>query len=253
MASHPPASCCTIGVKHEGNAVGEVKNIGDIRTYFSYPESKSTQDAVLILTDVIGMDSINAQLIADDLARAGYFVVMPDLFHGNPIKMNRSPDFDIMKWLQNHLPPVVDLIVEAVLKEMRGPLGCKRIGGVGYCFGGKYVCRFLKPGMLDAGFTAHPSFVEKEELKGCKGPLSIAAAETDTIFPAPKRHETEEILAGMSIPYQINLFSDVEHGFATRGDMTNRKKKFAKEQAFHQLLAWFEEYVRGMTDAPFKI
>lgn len=28
MASNPPARCCTIGVKHEGTAKGEIKKIG---------------------------------------------------------------------------------------------------------------------------------------------------------------------------------------------------------------------------------
>ena len=74
------------------------------------------------------------------------------------------------------MPERVDPVIEAVLKEMRGPMGCKRIGGVGYCFGGKYVARFLKPGKLDAGYTAHPSFMTPDELKGITGPLSIAAA-----------------------------------------------------------------------------
>jgi dienelactone hydrolase len=114
--------------------------------------------------------------IADQFAANGYFVVMPDLFYGDAVKLNRPPDFNLMGWLQNHLPVHVDPIIETVLKEMRGPLGCKRIGGVGYCFGGKYVCRFLKEGGLDAGYTAHPSFVEKEELEGITGPLSISAA-----------------------------------------------------------------------------
>lgn len=29
MTSHIPAQCCTIGVKHEGEAKGEIKKIGD--------------------------------------------------------------------------------------------------------------------------------------------------------------------------------------------------------------------------------
>lgn len=72
----------------------------------------------------------------------GYLCVMPDLFHGDPLPLNRPADFDFMKWLNGppgHLPERVDPVVEAVLKEMRGSMGCKRIGGVGYCFGGKYV------------------------------------------------------------------------------------------------------------------
>lgn len=244
MTSHPPAACCTVGVKHEGTAVGEIKNIGNISTYFSYPKDRSTHNAILIITDVIGHKFLNAQLIADQFAANGYFVVMPDLFYGDTVPLNRPPSFDLMGWLQNHLPTHVDPIIETVLKEMRGQIGCKRIGGVGYCFGGKYVCRFLKEGRLDAGYTAHPSFVEREELEGIMGPLSISAAETDQIFPAAKRHETEEILLKMNVPYQINLFSDVQHGFAVRTDISKKREKFAKEQAFLQAVAWFNEYVK---------
>jgi len=245
MTSHQPAACCTIGVKHEGEAVGELRKIGDIETYFSYPKDRSTQNAILIITDVIGHKFLNVQLIADQFAANGYFVVIPDLFNGDPVLLNPPEGFNLMGWLQGHLPPSVDPIVAATLKEMRGPLGCKRIGGVGYCFGGKYVCRFLKDGQLDVGYTAHPSFVDKEELEGIQGPLSISAAETDQIFPAPKRHESEEILLKLSVPYQINLFSDVVHGFAVRSDISKKREKFAKEQAFLQAVTWFDEYLKA--------
>jgi dienelactone hydrolase len=128
------------------------------------------------LTDVIGHEFINAQLIADQIAAKGYFVVMPDLFNGDSVPLNRPEGFSIMDWLKNHMPMQTEPIVNVVLNEMRENLGCKRIGGVGYCFGGKYVCRYLKPGKLDVGFTAHPTMVEADELRGIEGPLSIAAA-----------------------------------------------------------------------------
>ncbi|KAI9810399.1 MAG: hypothetical protein M1827_006285 [Pycnora praestabilis] len=172
---------------------------------------------------------------------------MPDLFHGDPIPLNRPEGFDLMKWLNGppgHLPERVDPVIDSVLKEMRGNLGCKRIGGVGYCFGGKYVIRRLQPGQVDVGYVAHPSFVDAEELKAIKGPLSISAAETDAIFPAPKRHESEEILARVGKPYQINLFSGVEHGFAVRADTSIQKVRYAKEQAFIQAVQFFDEYLK---------
>ena len=43
----------------------------------------------------------------------------------------------------------------------------------------QYVARHYKDG-IDAGYMAHPSFVDEDELAGFKAPLSIAAAETDT-------------------------------------------------------------------------
>lgn len=67
--------------------------------------------------------------------------------------------------------------------------------------------------------------------------------ETDSIFPTPKRHESEDILAKTGQPYQINLFSGVEHGFAVRADISNPINRFAKESAFTQAVAWFNQYL----------
>jgi hypothetical protein len=56
-------SCCYKGVKHEGEAKGELKMLGDIEVYYAYPENKSTEYGILLITDVIGHKFINAQLI----------------------------------------------------------------------------------------------------------------------------------------------------------------------------------------------
>ncbi|KAJ5168623.1 uncharacterized protein N7482_004217 [Penicillium canariense] len=247
MASNEMSSCCIIGSIHEGQARGEIKDIGAISAYFANPSNGSTENAVLILTDVIGHRLINAQLIADQFAAKGYFVVMPDLFNGDTVPINRPEGFDIMDWVKSHLPPQTEPIIDIVLTEMRESFGCKRIGGVGYCYGGKYVCRYLRPGKLDVGFTAHPTMVEAGELKGIEGPLSIAAAgEYPILFFfdfATKRHESEQILDKLDVPYQINLFSDVDHGFAVRCDLSKPRQKFAKEQALSQAMAWFDHYL----------
>jgi dienelactone hydrolase len=108
------------------------------------------------------------------------------------------------------------------------------------------VVRHLRPdaNKFDAGYTAHPSFVDAEELKDIKGPLAISAAETDSIFPTEKRHETEKILLELKQPYQINLYSGTEHGFAVRCDPEDRTAMYAKESAFLQAVQWFEEHLK---------
>jgi dienelactone hydrolase len=130
-------------------------------------------------------------------------------------------------------------------------MGFKKIGSVGYCFGAKYVTRFMGPsssqgkGGIDVGYVAHPSFVNEEELQAIQGPYSIAAAETDHIFSAELRRKSEEILAATGQPYQINLFSGVSHGFAVRCDLQDKWQRFAKEQAFLQAVTWFDHYLAG--------
>lgn len=194
---------------------------------------------------MLGHSFINAQLNADQLAANGYFVVMPDLFYGDPVQLNAPEDFDLMQWLKGHQPPTIDPIVDAALVEMREKLGCKRIGGVGYCLGAKYVVRHLRPdqGKIQVGYSAHPTMVESHEWQEIQGPFAISAAETDTIFPAEKRHEAEEILKKTGQPYQINLYSGVEHGFAIRAALHSKATKYAKENAFLQALQWFEEHL----------
>ncbi|KAK2733725.1 hypothetical protein FQN57_001952 [Myotisia sp. PD_48] len=246
MASNPPGACCIQGFKHKGTPSGETKQIGDINTYFAYPNdsNQKTDTAILFITDLFGVHH-NAKLLADDFASSGYLTVMPDLFQGDQVGLNEigTAAFDLFEWLGRHGAEKVDPVIEAAVKYIRENLGIKRIGAVGYCFGGKYVCRFLKDGKIDVGYTAHPSFVSREELGGVAGPLAISAAETDTIFTTKLRHESEEILAKTNQPWQIHLFSGVQHGFAVRGDLSDPKVKFAKEQAFVQAVTWFNHHL----------
>ncbi|EED18003.1 dienelactone hydrolase, putative [Talaromyces stipitatus ATCC 10500] len=178
--------------------------------------------------------------------------MMPDLFLGDAVPLNKPGEFDMGKWRsgayhpqgKNHLPETVDPIVEVCLSEMRSKYQCKKIGAVGYCFGGKYVVRHLIPGKMDVGYTAHPSHIDESELKGIKGPLAIAAAAKDNIFPAEKRHVSEEILQEVGFPYQINLYSGVSHGFGVRGDMNAGEVRYAMRSAFVQAVEWFNEYMK---------
>ena len=172
---------------------------------------------------------------------------MPDIWEGDNVPLNWEPTstFPLGPWMGKHGPNKVEPIAEAAIKALREEYGVERVGGVGYCLGAKYVCRYLAEAKgLDAGFIAHPSATSGDEVKGVKGGLSIAAAETDDLFPVAKRHETEEILKGMDVPYQISLYSDVDHGFALKADLEKPRTKFAAETAFAQAVTWFNEYVK---------
>ncbi|KAF7560367.1 hypothetical protein G7046_g3783 [Stylonectria norvegica] len=250
MSSHAPGSCCSMGTLHEGTPAGkQVKVDGTIDAYLATPPSnvKSHNIGILYLSDIIGIWQ-NSKLTADAFAARGFTCLVVDLFNGDPASLNMPDDFDIMGWLSKgsngknpHVPETIDPIVVSGLGYLKS-LGLKKIGAAGYCFGAKYVVRHYKDG-ISCGFIAHPSFVESGELAAISGPLSIAAAETDDIFPTEKRHESEQILRKTGLPYQINLFSGVEHGFAVRGDIKVKVQKFAKEQAFSQAVAWFEEHL----------
>jgi dienelactone hydrolase len=225
-----------------------------VESYVSLP-SIPTEKGILILPDVLGHTSINVQLIADAFTAAHHYAVyVPDIFHGDPIPPNRPSTFDMQGWRSKHTPERIEPVIQEVLAYMRDPAkgGLDRIAGIGYCFGAKCVIRFLKGGKagLDVGYVAHPSSVSIEEVEDIKSPFSIAAAETDRVFPLEMRAQTETVLKGLDtayqgekLPWEIHVFSGVSHGFAVRGDKENETQKWAIEQAFSMAGRWFERFL----------
>ncbi|ORY61800.1 dienelactone hydrolase [Pseudomassariella vexata] len=247
--AYPPAKCCTVGVKHEGTPTGQDIKVGKYDAYLAVPESsKVHKDAgILFIPDVICIWQ-NSKLMADQYAANGYLCLIIDVFNGDPLSLNRSDDFDFIAWLTKgstgdnpHTAEHVDPIVKEAIKYLTEEKGIKKLGAVGYCFGAKYVARHYPS--IQVGFMAHPSFVDEDEFRAFKAPLSIAAAETDAIFPTDKRHRAEVILAEKGHPYQINLYSQVVHGFSVRCDLSNKVEKYAREQAFLQAVTWFDTWL----------
>ncbi|RDW75491.1 hypothetical protein BP6252_06633 [Coleophoma cylindrospora] len=249
MTSLPPGDCCVKGKKHDGHIQGSMEKIGDIDTYVARPASGSSQTdkAIVIVSDVFGIYP-NVQLTADKFAEEGYLTVVPDLFNGDAVSVEAflGQKVDLQKWINGppgHLPDTVDPIVKTVIDHLRTNLKVKRIGAVGYCYGGRYVVRFLKDDSFDVGYTAHPSFITEDELRAIQKPLSIAASEIDTIFTRESRYESEKILADLHHPYQISVYGAVNHGFALRGDLSIKEVAIAQKRAFRQAVSWFEDWL----------
>ncbi|KAK9252947.1 dienelactone hydrolase [Lipomyces tetrasporus] len=245
MSSNAPGPCCLTGVKHEGPVTGEIIDYHGIQTYVS--GDKTSKKVIFIVTDIFGHVLSNTQLIADDFAAQGYYVVVPDLFEGDAIPwtpFEKLGEIDLPGWLGKHSVEVIEPIVEKVLGHIKEDFAPTSIGSVGYCLGAKYVVRLLGDKKIDAGAIAHPSFVTDEEVEKVTSPLIISAAQTDPIFPLANRVKTEEILTKNGVIFEIAVYSGVVHGFACRVDPTIAVAKYAKERAFFSQVAFFAEHLK---------
>lgn len=149
-----------------------------VEIYHSYPPGANTSSkAILFVTDIFGVPLLENKLLADSLAANDYLVIMPDLFAGDAISVEeQEAGLNLTEWRTLHPPSEIDRIINTTISYMRNQLRVDKIGGVGYCFGGKYVPRFLtNSGGIDIGFIAHPSSLTEPEIRAIQRPISIAA------------------------------------------------------------------------------
>ncbi|CCF57490.1 hypothetical protein KAFR_0C04990 [Kazachstania africana CBS 2517] len=242
MASNPPGKCCFEGFYHEGTAKGKHEEIFGLDTYVTGTTSPSDR-VIVILTDVYGNKINNALLIADQLARPGYKVYIPDILFGDVVvKLDGSTDFNA--WRERHSPEKTRKVVDEFMSSLKKEYNPKFIGVIGYCFGAKFAVQQINTdgGFADVAAIAHPSFVSMEEVAAIEKPLLIAAAENDSIFPEENRHATEAKLKEIGARYQLDLFGGVQHGFAARGDVSDPVVKYAKEKALSDQIYWFDHF-----------
>ncbi|EMR70111.1 putative dienelactone hydrolase family protein [Eutypa lata UCREL1] len=229
-------------IRHDGDPVGKEKVFDGINLYIT--GEKTSDIAVLYLTDVFGIQLLENKLLADSFGRAGFLTVAPDLFDGEPAPVDlNDPNFNTTKFLEDHSPEVTDPKIATAIDYLRNESGASKVAVTGYCFGGRYSFRFLAEGKgADVGFAAHPSLLEDAEITAIAGAVSVAAADGDTLMPPARRTEIEAALLDTGLEYSFSLYGGTQHGFGVRANVSDPKQKFGKEQAFFQAVTWFESW-----------
>lgn len=100
------------------------------------------------------------------------------MFNGTPAPGDlNDPGFNLTGFLNQHGPEVIDPMLKSTISFIREKFGIERIVSSGYCYGGRYTFRLLSQGHgVSAGFAAHPSLLEDDEIVAIAGPASVAAA-----------------------------------------------------------------------------
>src|SRR3954468_4483698 len=73
-----------------------------VRTYITSPpntNNDSVDTAILIMTDVLGMDFPNIQLLADQFAQNGYLTLIPDVFNGAEVPFPIPDSFNLQTYI----------------------------------------------------------------------------------------------------------------------------------------------------------
>ncbi|KAI3877792.1 hypothetical protein MKW92_008411 [Papaver armeniacum] len=218
---------------------GWVEKIGGLESYIS--GSLDSKLGILLVSDVFGFEAPNLRNLADKVAAAGFYVVVPDFFHGDPY----TSDKDVWVWLESHGTDVGTIEAKSVVEALKFK-GIYAIGAAGTCWGGKVVCELAKSDDLKAIVMMHPGLVTVDDIKEIKVPISILGAEVDHLSPPELVKQFEQILQTKSdqVPSFVKIFNGVEHGWTVRYDIENKKAVKHAEEAHTNMLEWLSKYVK---------
>lgn len=152
------------------DAADKLGTLSPIKAYVTLPDHSGemkdwTGGVVLLLTDVFGLPLHNSKLYADLMcAETGMPVIVPDLFNGDPMPIDRIivPDSVQLKplpvwrqlgvlarflpWILRHSPAKGEVLAVRALHSIRRHLfpQAVRCGLIGFCYGGGQAMRLMR-------------------------------------------------------------------------------------------------------------
>jgi len=244
---NPNEACCSIPpVLVDYTVKGTYKPYGAFdRVYVTGDKSET---ALIITYDIFGFFSQTLQG-ADILAKTlGAQVFVPDFLGENVYKLENFPPKSEQekKDLQNFFRTTANPSVTAVsLVEFANILkgeGFKKIGALGYCWGGKVVILgALKEGSpLDAISSVHPSTLSSQDAEGLSVPVGLFASQDES------KDEFDKFVAVLSKkPFAAKVaskyYSNMFHGWAAaRANLSDPENKREYEDLYSRASAFFK-------------
>ncbi|CAH2283603.1 carboxymethylenebutenolidase homolog [Pelobates cultripes] len=245
MANEARPCPCDIGDKFEHEEQGKVIQIEHIKAYVCKPHS-STDKAVIVVQDIFGWELPNTRFIADLLSAHGYITVCPDLFRGQE-PWNPNSDWSVFpEWLKSRPATKVDKEVDVVLKYLREQCHVKKIGVIGFCWGGVVTHHLmLTYPDIKAGVSFYGIMRDAEDHYNLQNPTLFIFGEIDSVIPLDQVNVLKEKLKEHAkFDYEVKVFPKQTHGFVHRKkEEINPEDKPYIEEARKDMIEWLHKYI----------
>jgi carboxymethylenebutenolidase len=179
---------------------------------------------IVLLQEIFGVNA-NMRSAADQLAAAGFTVIVPDLFWRQEAGVELNPGSESDRERAVGLMKATDtaLAVQDALTAARyvGALdgACGRIGAVGYCFGGKLAYLLsMEPG-IHAAVSYYGTGVHTllDQMERVSSPLLLHIAGDDHMCPANAQKAIALAAAQKGDVVTVLHHSGVGHGLCEAG------------------------------------
>jgi len=224
---------------------------GEMKTFIYHPEHQGPHPVVLYLMDA---PSIRPALkeMANRLASAGYYVMMPYLFYrGGPYREFDVGDKDMhqrRELMGSVTPTNIISDAEALLAVADGDAAAKdgKLGAVGFCMSGGLVISLARamPERVVAVASIHGAWLVRDtpdsphlDLDTVKAEVYLGWCDNDPTAPAEHVPIMREALEAAGITYTLDWLEDALHGYAPPGgERYNRAASELHWERVHALL-----------------
>lgn len=216
---------------------------------------------------VFGYKLNNTRLLADNYAKAGFYVYLPDFHQGDslpeeflqdaepPLKVRENLSIldkgiktakvatTLGPWLVTHREAVSKPLIDGFINTLKYTPGTNKIGAVGFCWGGRYAI-LMAHGQVDAAVACHPSLVAVPgDFDPVTKPLSLAVGDQDSLLDMGTVEKIKGLMEKKDVPSETVIFEDAVHGFALRSDWSSEKDKHSMDKAEKQGIEWLKKYL----------
>jgi carboxymethylenebutenolidase len=217
-----------------------------IRTWVVYPERKEKAGVVIVIHEIFGLsDWIRG--VADQLARAGFIAVAPDLISGlgpggGGTESAASRD-DVVKLIRGLAPEDATARLNAVRDyAVKLPAANGKSATIGFCWGGarSFAYAAAQPG-LNAAVVYYGTSPEAADLAKIKAPvLGLYGGDDARVNATVGPADAEMKKLGKS--YEANTYEGAGHGFLR--NQTGREANLkATQQAWPRTVVFLKEHL----------
>jgi len=121
----------------------------------------------------------------------------------------------------------------------------KKVGAIGYCFGGWAVFRLGATGndLVDCIIAGHPTWLTKDDIDGAAVPTQILAPEFDVPYTEELKEYTFKSLMKRGVAFDYQHFPGVEHSCFTRGRPDKSGEQEAMVRGKAAAVSWLRQWL----------
>ncbi|KAJ4823495.1 hypothetical protein Tsubulata_015527 [Turnera subulata] len=213
-----------------------------IDAYLLRAVKNNNETGILLLSDIFGFEDSSTRDFAYRVACNGYNVLVPDLFRGDPWSKDR-PNALLEQWIakqdRERVAKDIDAAAKWMVDEFSAAGISKKLGLIGFCFGGGRVVEVLsrdQGACFGTGVSFYGTRIDTSLAPNIKVPVLFISGDNDPLCSVSMLKDLERSIGQGT---RVVIYEERGHAFAHRPNSPEEDKD--AEDAFTIMRNWLYE------------